>query len=75
MKAFDLSSEFLYSVKPLTSPLDSVICLNKSRNVFPKLKSELITMIIFSYVDVHHRALDIIKRLNSKGYDIFKRQQ
>ena len=31
-------------------------------------------MVIFSYFDVHHRALDLLKRLNSKGYDIFKKQ-
>lgn len=27
---------------------------------------------IFSYLDVHHRAIDYLKRLNSKGYDISK---
>lgn len=46
--------------------------MSKSRTVFPLLKSETITLLIFSYLDVHHRALDYLKRLNSKGYDISK---
>lgn len=44
--------------------------LNVSMNVFPFVKSEAITMMIFSYIDVHHRAIDYLKRINSKGYDI-----
>jgi hypothetical protein len=72
---FDLAAEFLHPVKPMQSPIAPVSCMIKSRNVFPKLKSELLTMIIFSYVDVHHRALDILKRLNSKGYDIYIKQR
>jgi hypothetical protein len=42
----------------------------KSRSVFPLLKSENTTLMIFSYVDVHHRAVDFLKKLNSKGYHI-----
>jgi hypothetical protein len=34
------------------------------------LPNDTMTMIIFSYYDVLHRAIDYIKRLNSKGYDI-----
>lgn len=30
-------------------------------------------MMIFSYVDVHHSAISILKRINSKGYDICQR--
>ena len=84
---YDLAAEFLYSVKPLKSPAlvsdfgieDTFITtqlqkFKKSRNLFPLLKSEYLTMVIFSYFDVHHRALDLLKRLNSKGYDIFKKQ-
>ena len=86
---FDLRSEFLFPVKLLKSPLSTFEnmaqrqnfgkemmrkkYLLKSRNVFPSLTNESITMAIFSYVDVHHRALDILKRINSKGYDIFSR--
>ena len=80
---YDLAAEFLHSVKPLKSPFSSYknayYCddksnvQNKSRNVFPYLKSEQLTMVIFSYLDVHHRALDLLKRLNSKGYDIYKK--
>jgi hypothetical protein len=72
---FDLAAEFLHPIKPLKSPLDEPSSAIKSRNVFPKLKNEQLTMIIFSYVDVHHRSLDILKRLNSKGYDIYKKQR
>lgn len=85
---FDLRAEFMYPIKPLQGPLTQQqkmttddenklpmkTSLSKSRNVFPLLKHEGVTMIIFSYIDVHHRALDILKRLNSKGYDICKRQ-
>ena len=38
------------------------------------LPSDSMTMLIFSYFDVHHRAVDFIKRLNSKGYDISRNQ-
>ena len=31
-------------------------------------------MKIFSYIDVLHRAFDLLKRINSKGYDIYSRQ-
>ena len=72
---FDLAAEFLHPVKPLKSPLENHICSMKSRNVFPKLKNEHLTIKIFTYVDVHHRSLDILKRLNSKGYDIYKKQR
>ena len=44
--------------------------MSKSRTVFPNVKSETITLLIFSFLDVHHRAIDFLKRLNSKGYDI-----
>lgn len=30
-------------------------------------------MLIFSYVDVQYRALTILKRLNSAGYDMYRR--
>ena len=72
---FDLAAEFLHPVKPLKSPLENHTSSMKSRNVFPKLKNEYLTIIIFTYVDVHHRSLDILKRLNSKGYDIYKKQR
>ena len=85
---YDLAAEFLHSVKPLKSPaanleyseFDAITGFHnpqkykKSRNLFPLLKSEYLTMVIFSYYDVHHRSLDLLKRLNSKGYDIFKKQ-
>jgi hypothetical protein len=83
---YDLSAEFMHSVKPLNSPfsqsMNAYYCdpksfvykYKKSRNVFVLLNSEQLTMVIFSYLDVHHRALDLLKRLNSKGYDLYKKQ-
>ena len=42
----------------------------KSQARFP-LKSKYLTMLIFSYVDTHSRAMDILKRLCSASYDLY----
>ena len=44
---------------------------SKYQRVFPLLKSESITILIFSYVDVYSKSVDLLKRLNSYGYDIY----
>ena len=44
---------------------------SKHQSVFPLLKSESITILIFSYVDVYSKSVDLLKRLNSYGYDIY----
>ena len=45
----------------------------KSRSVFPTIYNDSITMLVFSYLEVFHRSLDILKVLNSKGYDLMRR--
>ena len=76
---YDVTAEFKFPIKTLKSPLKDTHLsrkksyhMSKSRTVFPFLNSETITLLIFSYLDVHHRAIDFLKRLNSKGYDISK---
>ena len=44
---------------------------SKHQSVFPLLKSESITMLIFSFVDVFFKSIDLLKKLNSYGYDIY----
>lgn len=48
--------------------------MSKNNSVFPKIKSEKIVMLIFSYVDLYDRAMIKLKQLNSRGYDIVQRQ-
>lgn len=43
----------------------------KSQVKFP-LKSKYLTMLIFSYVDTHGRAMDILKNLSSASYDMYR---
>ena len=38
-----------------------------ARSVFPNFKHDELTMLIFSYIDVQQRAMNILKILNTKG--------
>ena len=47
--------------------------MNKKRTIFPLLKDDQTVLLIFSYVDVLHRSIDLLKRLNSRSYDLVRK--
>jgi hypothetical protein len=46
----------------------------KSRQVFPECKHDELTVHIFTYCDVKNRALSLMSQINSKGYQLSKKE-